>query len=55
MADNYVNPDIKRLYTVILVEGAMKDIYYFVKPYKSTKQQVHFLAKSEVFCSEVLS
>lgn len=46
VADKCVNLDTKRLYTVILVDGAMKVIHYFVKPHKSTKQQVHFLAKS---------
>lgn len=42
VADKCVNPDTKRPYTVILIERAMKDIHYSVKPHKSTKQQVCF-------------
>lgn len=45
VADKCVNPETKRPYTVILIERAMKDIHYSVKPNKSTKQQVCFLAK----------
>lgn len=40
VADKCVNPETKRPYTVILIERAMKDIHYSVKPNKSTKQQV---------------
>lgn len=43
VADKCVNPETKRPYTVILIERAMKDIHYSVKPNKSTKQQVSFL------------
>lgn len=39
VADKCVNPDTKRPYTVSLIEKAMKDIHYSVKPHKSTKQQ----------------
>ncbi|MEQ2222467.1 hypothetical protein ILYODFUR_026739 [Ilyodon furcidens] len=39
VAEKCVNPDTKRPYTVILIERAMKDIHYSVKPSKSTKQQ----------------
>ncbi|XP_054065645.1 ribosome maturation protein SBDS isoform X1 [Rissa tridactyla] len=39
VADKCVNPETKRPYTVILIERAMKDIHYSVKPHKSTKQQ----------------
>lgn len=39
VADKCVNPDTKRPYTVGLIERAMKDIHYSVKPNKSTKQQ----------------
>ncbi|KAJ6655813.1 hypothetical protein lerEdw1_004866 [Lerista edwardsae] len=39
VADKCVNPETKRPYTVILIERAMKDIHYSVKPGKSTKQQ----------------
>ncbi|MED6235588.1 hypothetical protein ATANTOWER_029634 [Ataeniobius toweri] len=40
VAEKCVNPDTKRPYTVSLIERAMKDIHYSVKPSKSTKQQV---------------
>lgn len=43
VADKCVNPETKRPYTVILIERAMKDIHYSVKPNKSTKQQVSSL------------
>lgn len=43
VADKCVNPETKRPYTVILIERAMKDIHYSVKPNKSTKQQVSTL------------
>lgn len=46
VADKCVNPETKRPYTVILIERAMKDIHYSVKPHKSTKQQVSFLPES---------
>ncbi|XP_047246682.1 ribosome maturation protein SBDS [Girardinichthys multiradiatus] len=39
VAEKCVNPNTKRPYTVILIERAMKDIHYSVKPSKSTKQQ----------------
>ncbi|XP_041653409.1 ribosome maturation protein SBDS [Cheilinus undulatus] len=39
VADKCVNPDTKRPYTVNLIERAMKDIHYSVKPNKNTKQQ----------------
>lgn len=40
VAEKCVNPETKRPYTVSLIERAMKDIHYSVKPNKSTKQQV---------------
>ena len=39
VADKCVNPESKRPYTVGVIERAMKDIHYSVKPTKSTKQQ----------------
>lgn len=39
VAEKCVNPETKRPYTVGLIERAMKDIHYSVKPNKSTKQQ----------------
>ncbi|XP_004075288.1 ribosome maturation protein SBDS [Oryzias latipes] len=39
VADKCVNPETKRPYPVSMIERAMKDIHYSVKPNKSTKQQ----------------
>ncbi|XP_011506524.1 PREDICTED: ribosome maturation protein SBDS [Ceratosolen solmsi marchali] len=39
VADKCVNPDSKRPYSVSLVEKAMKDIHFSVKPNRNTKQQ----------------
>nr|XP_042713728.1 ribosome maturation protein SBDS isoform X3 [Chrysemys picta bellii] len=48
VAEKCVNPETKRPYTVILIERAMKDIHYSVKPNKSTKQQLMSLQALEV-------
>ena len=40
VADKCVNPESKRPYPVTLIEKAMKDSHYSVKPTKSTKMQV---------------
>lgn len=39
VADKCVNPDSKRPYPVGVIERAMKDIHYSVKPSKGSKQQ----------------
>uniref|UniRef100_A0A3P9LC93 Ribosome maturation protein SBDS n=2 Tax=Oryzias TaxID=8089 RepID=A0A3P9LC93_ORYLA len=39
VADKCVNPETKRPYPVSMIERAMKDIHYSVKPNKSAKQQ----------------
>lgn len=39
VADKCVNPETKRPYTVTLIEKAMKDLHFSVKPTKNTKQQ----------------
>ncbi|XP_020504898.1 ribosome maturation protein SBDS [Labrus bergylta] len=39
VAEKCVNPETKRPYTVSLIERAMKDIHYSIKPNKSSKQQ----------------
>ncbi|XP_041456608.1 ribosome maturation protein SBDS-like [Lytechinus variegatus] len=39
VAEKCVNPNTKRPYTVGMIERAMKDIHYSVKPNRSTKQQ----------------
>ena len=40
VAEKCVNPNTKRPYTVGVIERAMKEAHYSVKPSKSTKQQV---------------
>lgn len=40
VADKCVNPETKRPYPVGVIERAMKDIHYSVKPTRTTKQQV---------------
>ena len=40
VADMCVNPETKRPYTVRLIERAMKDSHYAVKPTRNAKQQV---------------
>lgn len=39
VAEKCVNPETKRPYTVGMIERAMKDIHYSVKPNRGTKQQ----------------
>lgn len=39
VSEKCVNPSTKRPYTVSLIERAMKDIHYSIKPNKGTKQQ----------------
>eukprot|EP00057_Strongylocentrotus_purpuratus_P024144 XP_011678618.1 PREDICTED: ribosome maturation protein SBDS [Strongylocentrotus purpuratus] len=40
VAEKCVNPETKRPYTVGMIERAMKDIHFSVKPNRGTKQQV---------------
>ena len=40
VAEKCVNPDTRRPYTVGIIERAMRDAHYSVKPNRSTKQQV---------------
>ena len=40
VADKCVNPETNRPYTVTLIENAMRDAHYSVKPNKAPKQQV---------------
>ena len=44
VAEKCVNPDTRRPYTVGIIERAMKDAHYSVKPNRSTKQQVRTYA-----------
>ena len=39
VSEKCVNPDTKRPYPVGVIERAMKEIHYSVKPTRSTKQQ----------------
>lgn len=41
VSEKCVNPDTKRPYPVGVIESAMKEIHYSVKPTKGTKQQVY--------------
>lgn len=41
MPDKCVNPETKRPYSVTMIEKAMKDIHYSVKPNRNSKQQVN--------------
>lgn len=50
VAEKCVNPETKRPYTVSLIERAMKDIHYSVKPNKSTKQQVRRIPCVSLSC-----
>lgn len=40
VADKCVNPETNRPYPVAMIERAMHDVHFSVKPSKSTKQQV---------------
>lgn len=50
VADKCVNPETKRPYPVTMIEKAMKDIHYSVKPNRNAKQQaldvIHLLKES---------
>jgi ribosome maturation protein Sdo1 len=39
--DKCVNPETKRPYSVTMIEKAMKDVHYSVKPNRNSKQQVN--------------
>ncbi|XP_078039678.1 SBDS ribosome maturation factor [Augochlora pura] len=39
VADKCVNPETKRPYTVTMIEKAMKDVHFSVKPNRNAKQQ----------------
>ena len=41
-ADKCVNPETKRPYPVSMIEKAMKDAHFSVKPNRNAKQQVYF-------------
>ena len=41
-ADKCVNPETKRPYPVSMIEKAMKDAHFSVKPNRNAKQQVNF-------------
>ena len=50
VAEKCVNPDTRRPYTVGIIERAMRDAHYSVKPNRSTKQQVCVCAGSDCVC-----
>ena len=39
VADKCLNPELKRPYPLTMIEKAMRDIHYSIKPNQSTKQQ----------------
>lgn len=41
ITDKCVNPETKRPYSVTMIEKAMKDVHYSVKPNRNSKQQVN--------------
>lgn len=43
VSDKCVNPDTRRPYPVSMIETAMKDVHFSVKPNRNSKQQVLFL------------
>lgn len=43
VAEKCVNPDTRRPYPVSMIERAMHDIHYAVKPTQSAKQQVFYI------------
>ena len=45
VADKCINPETKRPYTVTMIERAMKELHFSVKPTKGTKQQVRGTSK----------
>jgi len=46
VADKCINPETKRPYTVTMIERAMKELHFSVKPTKGTKQQVSGISNS---------
>lgn len=45
VSDKCVNPETKRPYPVTMIEKAMKDIHFSVKPNRNCKQQVGIIGK----------
>ncbi|KAJ8951030.1 hypothetical protein NQ314_007730 [Rhamnusium bicolor] len=45
VADKCINPDVKRPFPVTIIEKAMKDVHYSVKPNQSAKQQALHVIK----------
>lgn len=45
VADKCLNPELKRPYPVTIIEKAMKDLHYSVKPNQSSKQQALHVIK----------
>ena len=51
VADMCVNPETRRPYPVGVIERAMKDVHYSVKPMKSAKQQVCLFSYTARHCT----
>ena len=49
VADKCVNPETKRPYPVSMIEKAMKDIHFSVKPNRNSKQQVQLELLNKFF------
>lgn len=45
ISDKCVNPETKRPYPVSIIEKAMKDVHFSVKPNRNSKQQVNPTSK----------
>lgn len=50
VSDKCVNPESKRPYPVTMIEKAMKDIHYSVKPNRNCKQQVNICKFNNFLC-----
>ena len=55
VADKCVNPESKRPYPVSMIEKAMKDVHFSVKPNRNSKQQVSFPPRWSVMCGSQLN
>lgn len=53
--DKCVNPETKRPYSVTMIEKAMKDVHYSVKPNRNSKQQVSVYCLLVHWCSQLIN
>lgn len=54
VSDKCVNPETKRPYPVTMIEKAIKDIHFSVKPNRNCKQQVSIMVKHFFLCSLII-